>query len=520
MPETTIDWDKLQQRVDAIDNVDKPYVASDDIVKSQMLHECIPEQGCSARHVAERILQYSELDNRPRLNTSSYVNVVREPEEETVALLGMSTNLADGSVYPASVQLHDTTVNMIAQLWNCPAPEGEDENYSGAGTVGSTEACLLAGLALKFRWREWYKAKYGLKTQEEMLGVVPNIVISTCYQAAWEKFFRYFDVAPRFLTPNLVDNKMSIDPTKIKDLCDEKTIAVVGILGNHYNGAYDPVWEMDKVITEFNEANGYQIGLHIDAASGGFIAPFQENMPPFDFRLKNVLSISASGHKFGESVCGTGWLVFRHRHDLAEHIAVSVTYLGGKSDSMTLNFSRPATAAYVQLYKLLRLGMSGYRKKVTQQMQVTKYLRDQLKEMKTDDGRPRFQILDGGDEHCLPVLGARLNPDLGLAYNDIDLQHALAESHWYVSGYSLSFEDYSQGGKLIPLCTDTTTDMTMFRVVVKANLALYLAQDLSKNIGKTVGLLDQMNGKFKSMKQGKRDLEHGEDSHKGAHATC
>jgi glutamate decarboxylase len=138
--------------------------------------------------------------------------------------------------------------------------------------------------------------------------------------------------------------------------------------GNHYNGAYDPIWDIDKAIEEVNAKNGWQIGIHVDAASGGFIAPFQEGMPPFDFRLKNVLSISASGHKFGESSCGTGWLVFRHREDLASHIAISVTYLGGKSDSMTLNFSRPATSVYVQYYKLLRLGWEGYRKKVDQQV--------------------------------------------------------------------------------------------------------------------------------------------------------
>ena len=131
------------------------------------------------------------------------------------------------------VRLHDTVVNMIAKLWNCPVPE-DGSNYSGTGTVGSTEACLLAGLALKFRWRIWYQKKFN-KTQEEVMGVVPNIVISSCYQAAWEKFFRYFDVVPRFIKPELA-NAMRIDPSKVKDLCDERTIGVVGILGNHYNG--------------------------------------------------------------------------------------------------------------------------------------------------------------------------------------------------------------------------------------------------------------------------------------------
>jgi len=197
-----------------------------------MHHKFIPEKGLPADFVKERIKQLHELDNRPRLNTSSYVNVVHEAEEAEICLMGLSVNLADGSVYPASVSLHDTVVNMIAKLWNAPDPPVWSNKYSGAGTVGSTEACLLAGLALKFRWRDWYMEKYGL-TKEQVIGVVPNIVISSCYQAAWEKLFRYFDITPRFLKPTLA-SKMRIDPAQIADLCDDKTMAVVGILGNHY----------------------------------------------------------------------------------------------------------------------------------------------------------------------------------------------------------------------------------------------------------------------------------------------
>ena len=141
--------------------------------------------------------------------------------------------------------------------------------------------------------------------------------------------------------------------------------------------------------------------MHVDAASGGFIAPFQEmsgkGTPPFDFRLPNVLSISASGHKFGESICGTGWIVFRQREDLADHVATTVTYLGGSSDSLTLNFSRPASGPYVQYYKLLRLGKEGYMQKVENQMAITAYLRDFIRNLTHPNGQKRFQILDGGD---------------------------------------------------------------------------------------------------------------------------
>ena len=232
--------DSLQEEIQDVRQNEAAYYTSSDCVRHLMLHDTIPEKGMSARHVQERIVQNQELDNRVRLNTSSYVNVVMEPEEKDVALRGLKVNLADASVYPASVRLHDTVVNMIAQMWNCPKPTGEDAinagNYSGAGTVGSTEACLLAGLALKFRWRKWYQTKYN-KTHEEVMCVPPNMVISSCYQAAWEKFFRYFDVTARFVKPSL-ENKMRIDPKQLVDLCDERTIGVVGILGNHVSALF------------------------------------------------------------------------------------------------------------------------------------------------------------------------------------------------------------------------------------------------------------------------------------------
>lgn len=140
---------------------------------------------------------------------------------------------------------------------------------------------------------------------------------------------------------------------------------------------------------------------------------------------------------------------------------------------MTLNFSRPASGPYVQFYKFLRLGSAGYVQKVKNQMAVSAYLRNELAQMKAANGKPRFQILDGSAAicNCLPVVAARLNPELGLSYDDIDLQHALSESHWYVSGYSLGFEDPNHEGEgMVPLFTDLDKDTTMFRIVVKSNL--------------------------------------------------
>ena len=114
--------------------------------------------------------------------------------------------------------------------------------------------------------------------------------------------------------------------------------------------------------------------------------------------------------------------MFRHKEDLSEHIAVEVTYLGGKSESMTLNFSRPASGPYVQYYKLLRLGRQGYKQKVENQMAVAKYLRDFLKaQVHKPSGKPRFQLLDGGDTACLPVVAARINPEVSILWSTINV---------------------------------------------------------------------------------------------------
>jgi len=464
----------------------------------------MPDAGLPAKTVKTLIENAHSLDFDQKLNTSSYVNVSFEPEEEEVALMGLQVNLADQTVYPKSYAIHDSVVNMIASLWHCPKPDDFDEYgvFPGAGTVGSTEACLLAGLALKFRWRAWYQERHGL-SDDEVRAIRPNVVISTCYQAAWEKLFKYLDIEPRLVEPSR--DTFKVDPEGVRGAIDEKTMAVVCIMGNHYGGQYDPVWDVDKVVTEVNGANGWQVGIHVDAASGGFIAPFQDDLPPWDFRLGNVLSISSSGHKYGESCCGTGWVVWRERRDLSEHVAISVTYLGGKADSYTLNFSRPASGVYVQFYKLLRFGLAGYRQVEENMMRNASFLRDGLRAME-HEGKPRFVLLDDGDQHCLPVVTAMLNPEAGLTFDDIDLQHVLSQHHWYVSGYKMSYE-HPISEETLPLFHDAKADQTMFRIVVKGNLTRDMAVDLLESFNAALTFLDSVD--FSSLHGvSTRDMRH------------
>ena len=224
---------------------DSSYYFSSEAKQDLTRETHLPDTGLPAKTVKTLIENAHALDFDQKLNTSSYVNVSFEPEEEEVALMGLSVNLADQTVYPKSYAIHDSVVNMIADLWHCPRPDDFEEYgvYPGAGTVGSTEACLLAGLALKFRWRAWYKKRHGL-SDDVVRAMRPNVVISTCYQAAWEKLFKYLDIEPRLVQPSR--NTFKIDPEGVRDAIDEKTMGVVCIMGNHYGGQYDPVWMLTR----------------------------------------------------------------------------------------------------------------------------------------------------------------------------------------------------------------------------------------------------------------------------------
>ena len=257
-------------------------------------------------------------------------------------------------------------------------------------------------------------------------------------------------------------------------------------------------------------AKGLQVGVHVDAASGGFVAPFQDGVEAWDFRLPEVLSISASGHKFGQSCCGTGWVVWRDRADLADHVAISVSYLGGSADSFTLNFSRPATGVYVQFYKLLRLGRSGYRRVVDNMMAVADRVRTGVAALKRPDGTPYVVLLDAGNAGCLPVVTARVNPALGAPYDDVDLQHAIAQEHWYVCGYKMNMR-HPLTEETLPLFSDRDADTTMFRVVVKANVSMPMANNLVSAIEKAFRFLDAHGAGFR---------KHPDHKHHGGHKAC
>jgi glutamate decarboxylase len=261
-----------------------------------------------------------------RLNLATFVTTHMEKESEDLMLQGCRKNAIDMDEYPQVKKMEQRCVNMLCRLYN--APLGPDEQGTGTACVGSSEAIMLATLAMKWKWKERCSKVGGRPSG------TPNIVFGANVQCCWHKACKYFEVEAREAT--LSDDCIVLTAERARPLIDENTIGVCPILGSTFNGEYEDVKGIHDMVAELNKENGWDIPLHVDAASGGFVAPFITPDLQWDFRLPLVKSINVSGHKFGLVYAGVGWLLFRESQDLHEDLVFRVNYLGGDQASFTL----------------------------------------------------------------------------------------------------------------------------------------------------------------------------------------
>lgn len=144
---------------------------------------------------------------------------------------------------------------------------------------------------------------------------------------------------------HLKEGKYTLAPEDVEALVDENTIGVAAILGSTYNGEFDDIKGVSAALDEIQRKTGLDIPLHVDAASGGFIAPFIYPDLEWDFRVSRVVSINISGHKYGLVYPGLGWVIWRGKESLEEDLIFHTNYLGSDQPSMTLNFSKGASVS-------------------------------------------------------------------------------------------------------------------------------------------------------------------------------
>ncbi len=213
------------------------------------------------------------LDGNSRLNLATFVGTWMETEASRLYAETFDKNMIDKDEYPQTALIETRCWRMLADLWNAPDPE----KSIGTSTIGSSEACMLGGLALKRRWQHDRRAA-GKSTEK------PNLILSSAVQVCWEKFCNYWDVEPPRFVPVSAEHP-TLDGHDLDKYVDENTIGVVAILGVTYTGKYEPVELISEALDEIQARRGLDIPIHVDGASGAMVAPFLQPGTVWDFRL-------------------------------------------------------------------------------------------------------------------------------------------------------------------------------------------------------------------------------------------
>jgi len=380
----------------------------------QVPRNCLPDGPLEADEAYRLVHDELMLDGNARLNLATFVTTWMEPQASTLMAQTFDKNMIDKDEYPVTAELERRCVNMLSRLWNAPP----DSDAPGCSTTGSSEAAMLGGMALKWRWRARQK-KAGKPTDS------PNMVMGINVQVCWEKFCRYWDVEPR-LVP-MEPGRYHLTADQVAAQCDENTIGVVAILGSTFDGSYEPVKEICAALDDLQEKTGLDIPVHVDGASGGFIAPFLDQDIEWDFRLPRVQSINASGHKYGLVYPGVGWVVWRESDALPDDLVFKVNYLGGEMPTFALNFSRPGSQVCAQYYNFVRLGFEGYRSIQQSCRDVATHLSSAIA------GVGPFELVTDGSE--LPVFAFKLKDDVK-NYSVFDVSLGLRRWSWLVPAYT------------------------------------------------------------------------------------
>jgi glutamate decarboxylase len=358
------------------------------------------------------------LDGNARQNLATFCQTYLNDDIHKLMDMSIDKNMIDKDEYPATAELENRCVHILADLWHSP----EATTTLGCSTTGSSEACMLGGLALKHKWRERMRAA-GKSTDK------PNLVTGPV-QVCWHKFARYFDVELREIP--LERGRLGLTPDEALKRVDENTIGVMPTFGVTFTCQYEPVAEVAEALDRLLRDKGLDIPIHVDAASGGFVAPFVEPDLVWDFRIPRVRSINASGHKFGLAPLGVGWVVWREKGDLPEDLIFYVNYLGGNMPTFALNFSRPGGQIIAQYYLFLRLGREGYRRIQQNGYDIAQYIAREMPNLGP------FEILfDGDSRKGIPAVSWSIKAGADPGYTLFELSERLRLRGWQVAAYTM-----------------------------------------------------------------------------------
>ncbi|MCC7551323.1 MAG: glutamate decarboxylase [Methanobacterium sp.] len=390
----------------------------------------MPEEGMPAKAAYQLINEELNLDGNPVLNLASFVTTWMEPEADQLIMDSVGKNYVDNDEYPQTSKIQDRVVNMLARLFNAP----HECKSVGTATIGSSEAVMLGLLAHKWTWRK-RREKEGKSIDK------PNIVMGADVHTVWEKFAKYFDVELKLIP--LKDEVYTISVEDVAQEIDENTIAVGAVIGTTFTGQMDPIKEINDMLLEVKKSKGWDIPIHVDGASGGFVAPFIFPDLEWDFRLEQVKSINVSGHKYGLVYPGVGWVIFKDKSDLPDDLIFDINYLGGLMPNYSLNFSKGSNTIIAQYYNLIRLGKKGYTDIMKNMFDNTLYLAEELEKS------GKFELIN--KNIIVPLVAVNLKDE---DYTVFQVSDKLREKGWIVPAYTLPKD---------------AEDVAVLRIVIKEN---------------------------------------------------
>lgn len=439
--------------------VEEPAIFGSETMREPAPAQFIPEHMTPAETAYQIVKDETFPQTQPRLNLATFVTTYMDDYGTKLMNEAVGINYIDETEYPRVAVMCGRCINMVANMWNTPE---QSEWKTGAVGIGSSEACMLGGVAAWLRWRERRKAEG--KPYDK-----PNLVMSTAYQVVWEKFCQLWQIEMR--TVPITHKHPTLDIEKAIGMCDENTICIVPIAGVTWTGMNDDIEGLNNALEEFNARTGYDIPIHVDAASGGFILPFLNPGKKWDFRLKWVYSISTSGHKYGLVYPGLGWVVWRDKQFLPKDMSFSVNYLGASITQVGLNFSRPAAQILAQYYNFLHLGMEGYREIHSNSMAIAQYCHDMIGKM------PCFRNYSERLDNPLFIWTLEPEYEKTAKWTLFDLQDKLMQRGWMVPAYTMPKD---------------IEDMTVMRIVVRQGMSRDMADMLIGDIRDAVAGLESL----------------------------
>lgn len=419
-------------------------------------HHC-PSDEMRPAEAYQAIADELLLDGNARQNLATFCQTWEEPEVHKLMDLSMDKNLIDKDEYPQTAEIERRCVSILANLWNAPT----EAEPVGCSAIGSSEACMLGGMAAKWRWRAKRKAA-GKSTD------TPNMVCGPV-QVVWHKFAKYWDIEMREIP--MSPGRYCMDTEQMLERVDENTIMVVPTFGVTYTGSYEPVLALSEALDKLQEDTGLDVDIHVDGASGAFLAPFCAPDILWDFRVPRVKSISTSGHKFGLAPLGVGWVLWRDTAELPDDLIFHVTYLGGDMPVFQINFSRPAGQIVAQYYNFIRLGKDGYRNVHTACYDTGQFLAAAIVKLGP------FELLCDSDPLTgIPSVAWRIKEGEDPGYTLYDIADRLRNRGWQVPAYPL---------------TGAVSDVSVQRILVRQGVSRDLAGLLLDDIKLSIAHFDR-----------------------------